>query len=195
MSTEANAIAPMGDVAEELSAVLRTAVPGAHSRVDEDAFRDAMASLPAAVSVVTALDSEGAPRGLTCSAVCSVSVAPPQVLVCINQRNGSLAAIRHSGAFVINILSSASASLSDRFASGLPEKFADVSWRPGANSGLPVLNGFAHAFIECKLAADISAGSHTILVGSVQECGTELESIRPLLYWRRSYGTWLPHES
>lgn len=186
---------PAAEVTRELSAVFRTEVPGAPCRVDGNAFRDAMASLPTAVSVVTALDAQGLPRGLTCSAVCSVSADPPQVLVCINQRNGSLAAIRHSGAFVVNLLSSTSARLSDQFASPMPEKFTDVSWRPAAGSGLPVLDGCAHAFIDCELAADIASGTHTILVGAVQACGTDVESINPLMYWRRSYGTWLPHDS
>lgn len=182
-------------IARELSAVLRTEVPGTRCRVDGDAFREVMASLPTAVSVVTALDSEGSPRGLTCSAVCSVSADPPQVLVCINQRNGSLAAIRHSAAFVVNVLGSTSAGLSDQFASSAAEKFHDVHWRPAPNSGLPVLDGSAHAFIDCELAADITAGSHAILVGAVQACGTDIDSTHPLVYWRRAYGTWLRHES
>jgi len=182
-------------IARRLSAVLRTEVPGTHCRVDGAAFRDVMASLPTAVSVVTALDPEGSPRGLTCSAVCSVSADPPQVLVCINQRNGSLAAIRHSGAFVVNVLGSTSAGLSDQFASSAAEKFNDVHWRPAPSSGLPVLDGSAHAFIDCELAADITAGSHAILVGAVQACGTDMDSLHPLVYWRRAYGTWLRHES
>ncbi|HEX8092701.1 flavin reductase family protein [Jatrophihabitans sp.] len=182
-------------LAGKLSEVFRTEVPGALCRVDGAAFRDVMASLPTAVSVVTAIDPDGAPRGLTCSAVCSVSADPPQVLVCINQRNGSLAAIRHSGAFVVNVLGSTSAGLSDQFASSAAEKFSDVDWRPAPNSGLPVLDGSAHAFIDCELTADITAGSHSILVGAVQACGTDIDSMHPLLYWRRAYGTWLQHES
>lgn len=186
---------PVAALASKLRQVFRTEVPSAHGRVDGADFRNVMASLPTAVSVVTAIDPEGAPRGLTCSAVCSVSADPPQVLVCINQRNGSLAAIRHSGAFVINVLGSTSAGLSDQFASSAAEKFGDVSWRPAPNSGLPVLDGSAHAFIDCELTADITAGSHAILVGTVQACGTDLDSMHPLLYWRRAYGTWLQHES
>lgn len=186
---------PVAALADRLSEVFRTEVPSAPCRVDGASFRDVMASLPTAVSVVTAIDPDGAPRGLTCSAVCSVSADPPQVLVCINQRNGSLAAIRHSGAFVVNVLGSTSAGLSDQFASSAAEKFGDVEWRPAPHSGLPVLVGTAHAFIDCELTADITAGSHAILVGAVQACGTDLDSMHPLLYWRRAYGTWLEHES
>jgi flavin reductase (DIM6/NTAB) family NADH-FMN oxidoreductase RutF len=178
-----------------ITGVFRTEVPCADCRVDGTAFRETMASLPTAVSVVTALDSDGVPRGLTCSAVCSVSADPPQILICVNQRNGSLAAIRHSGAFVVNVLGSSSATLSNRFASPIDEKFADVAWHPAPSSGLPVLDGSAHAFLDCELTADIIAGSHSILVGAVHACGTDLDATHPLLYWRRAYGTWLQDES
>lgn len=188
------AIAEAAELARELGAVLRTQVPNTRALVDGDMFRETMSSLPTAVSVVTALDSGGQPRGLTCSAVCSVSVDPPQVLVCVNQRNGSLSAIRHSGGFVVNVLGASSAGLSNRFASPVAEKFADVSWRPAPNSGLPMLEGVAHAFIDCELTADIAAGTHSILVGAVHACGTDFDAIHPLLYWRRAYGTWLQQD-
>jgi len=173
----------------EISEVFRTEVPGAACRVNGALFRETMASLPTAVSVVTALDADGVPRGLTCSAVCSVSADPPQILICVNQRNGSLAAIRYSGAFVVNVLGSSCASLSNRFASPIAEKFADVAWHPAPHSGLPVLDGSAHAYLDCELTADITAGSHSILIGAVHACGTEVGAMHPLLYWRRSYGT------
>jgi flavin reductase (NADH) len=173
----------------EITEVFRTEVPGATCRVDGAAFRDTMASLPTAVSVVTALDENGMPRGLTCSAVCSVSADPPQILICVNRRNGSLAAIRHSGAFVVNVLGSSCANMSNRFALPIAEKFADVAWHPAPNSGLPVLDGAAHAYLDCELTADITAGSHSILVGAVHACGTEMTVLHPLLYWRRGYGT------
>lgn len=177
-----------------IAEVFRTEVPGAACRVDGAAFRETMASLPTAVSVVTALDENGVPRGLTCSAVCSVSADPPQILICVNQRNGSLAAIRHSGAFVVNVLGSSHAEVSNLFASPVAEKFADVTWHPAPQSGLPVLDESAHAFLDCELTADITAGSHSILVGAVHACGTDMDAMHPLLYWRRSYGTWLENE-
>ena len=188
--TEQMTVRPGTDSAT-IAEVFRTEVPGAECRVDGEAFRETMASLPTAVSVVTALDADGVPRGLTCSAVCSVSADPPQILICVNQRNGSLAAIRHSGAFVVNVLGSNHAEISNLFASPVAEKFAEVTWHPAPQSGLPVLDESAHAFLDCELTADITAGSHSILVGAVHACGTDVDAMHPLLYWRRSYGTWL----
>ncbi|HTZ45888.1 MAG TPA: flavin reductase family protein [Jatrophihabitans sp.] len=188
--TEHMAVRP-GPGSAAIPEVFRTEVPGAACRVDGAAFRETMASLPTAVSVVTALDADGVPRGLTCSAVCSVSAEPPQILICVNQRNGSLAAIRHSGAFVVNILGAGHSQISNLFASPAAEKFAEVSWHAAPSSGLPVLDESAHAFLDCELTADITAGSHSILVGAVHACGADLDAAHPLLYWRRAYGTWL----
>ncbi len=46
-------------------------------------FRDAMASLSAAVNVVTTAGEAGR-CGITATAVCSVTDTPPSVMVCIN---------------------------------------------------------------------------------------------------------------
>ena len=51
--------------------------------VERDLFVEIMASYPAGVAVVTTLDRDGTPRGLTTTAVSSVSAEPPQVLASI----------------------------------------------------------------------------------------------------------------
>ena len=66
-------------------------------------FRDAMASLSAAVNVVTTAGEAGR-CGITATAVCSVTDTPPSVMVCINansamnpvfQGNGKLLSLIH----------------------------------------------------------------------------------------------------
>lgn len=163
--------------------------------VDADRFREAMGSFPTAVSVITAIDEEGVPRGLTCSALCSLSLDPPLVLACVNQRNGSLRAIRHCAGFVVNLLRAGSDRVSARFASGAADKYDGVAWQAGAASGLPHLRDDALAHVDCELVADIGAGSHAILIGRIRACSAEdpdsaERSGTPLVYWRRAYGSW-----
>ena len=166
----------------------------ATAEVDADRFRETMGAFPAAVSVITALDESGDPRGLTCSAFCSVSLEPPLVLACVNQRNGSLRAIRHSNGFVVNLLRSGSDELSARFASAAADKYDGVAWHAGVESGLPHLRD-AVAHLDCELAADIAAGTHAILIGRIRACaaedpGASGHATSPLVYWRRAYGSW-----
>ncbi|MCK9897081.1 flavin reductase family protein [Frankia sp. AgB32] len=154
---------------------------------DVDAFRSMMSLFPAPVSVVTALDDHGRPRGLTCSAVCSLSMDPPLLLACVNRRNRSLEAIRRSGGFVVNLLRAEQHAVSDTFASASPNKFDGVGWEPSPVSGLPVLADAAVS-IDCHLHAEVFAGTHTIVIGLVRRsAGAEAD---PLVYWRRRYGTW-----
>jgi flavin reductase (DIM6/NTAB) family NADH-FMN oxidoreductase RutF/acyl carrier protein len=151
-----------------------------------------MGVFPAPVSVVTALDERGVPRGLTCSAVTSLSMEPASLLVCVNRGNRSLDAIRRSGGFVVNLLRAGRGDVSDVFASRSPHKFAERRWRASPASGLPLLFGDALAFVDCELQTEITAGSHAILIGLVRASGTNLPAHGPLVYWRRAYGGWVP---
>lgn len=54
-----------------------------HSDEQRLRFRDAMASLSAAVNVITTAGDAGR-CGITATAVCSVTDSPPSVMVCIN---------------------------------------------------------------------------------------------------------------
>ena len=173
-------------VAEE---VFRATVTATAGLGDAEQFRETMSAFPAAVSVVTALDEAGAPRGLACSAVVSLSMAPPLLLICVNRRARSLRAIRHSGGFCVNLLRAGRSELSDRFASPSADKFSGVPWRPSPVSGLPWLSGDAAAYVDCRLAAEIEAATHAILIGTVRG-STGAADGEPLLYCRRSYGTW-----
>ena len=49
--------------------------------IDRQTFFDVMASFPSGVAIVTTTTGDGTPRGLTTTAVCSVSADPPTVLV------------------------------------------------------------------------------------------------------------------
>lgn len=173
----------------------RGALPDRAAEVEADAFREAMSAFPAPVSVVTAMDAEGEPRGLTCSAVASLSLEPPTLLVCVNQRNGSLQAIRGSAGFTVNLLRQGRDEVSREFASPSTDKFASVSWRPSPVSGLPWLHRDTLAFVDCRLVGELAVGSHAVLIGlarlsRVAGDATGTEDGGALLYWRRAYGRW-----
>lgn len=171
----------------------RATIPMPGSCATTDDFKEAMRLLPSPVSVVTAMDEQGLPRGLTCSAVCSLSMAPPAMLVCVNRKNRSLDAIRHSRGFVVNLLRAGRMEMSEVFASARPAKFVNTGWRPSPVSGLPLLARDALTFVDCQLQAEIEVGSHAILVGLVRGSGTGTPDGGPLVYWRRSYGGWAAH--
>lgn len=136
--------------------------------VDPALFRAAMARFPGAVTIVTAHHA-GARRGITATAVCSVTADPPSLLACINRKTGTCAAIRAEGRFAVNLLPDPSGPLALRFAgaggaSG-EEKFSEGHWL-GDAAGTPVLANAPVSF-SCALTEAVEAGSHTIFIGRI----------------------------
>src|SRR4051794_9286225 len=157
---------------------------------DETTFRGVMSSSPPGGGGVPALDERGLPRGLPCNAIASVSLAPPQLLVCVDLSCGSLRAIRHSGGFVVNVLSEGAALVSRTFAAPIDDKFGGIAWSPSRCSGLPVLDDHAVAYADCALQREIPAGDHAILIGLLRDGLVPDIERAPLLYWRRGYASW-----
>lgn len=153
-----------------------------------DQFRQVLGHLPTGVTIVTTLDADGRPTGLTASAVTSVSLAPPLILACVSQRAQSYPALAGAGRFAVNVLALGQEGLSRRFATSAPgaEKFDGVAHHPGA-LGLPLLDG-ALAQIECVTVHAYAGGDHTIFVGQVEAAGSsDRAAIEPLLYYRGQY--------
>src|SRR5205085_6098345 len=116
--------------------------------VDRTTFAEIMASFPSGVAIVTTLDESGEPKGLTTSAVASVSAEPPLLLVCVDFTSRTLPALRAGGRFLVNFMRAGTAELCRRFASKAEDKYGSVAWRP-TESGMPLLYEDAIAWAEC----------------------------------------------
>jgi flavin reductase (DIM6/NTAB) family NADH-FMN oxidoreductase RutF len=155
-----------------------------------DLFRSIMGSFPAGVAVVTAVAEDGTPRGLTSNAVCSVSLDPPLLLVCVDRDSNTLAALNHSGSFVVNFLAGGRERLSQWFARKNPDKFRDVDWRPSELAdGAPILSADCVAYAECRTVQEIEAGDHVIFLGEVGG-GDVVIGGAPLIFRRGEYRDW-----
>src|SRR5580704_14113606 len=99
--------------------------------VEPAAFREAMSRLGAAVHVITT-DGPGGKAGTTATAVCSVSDAPPTLLVCLNRRSHTNSAVLQNGVFCVNTLRHDGVEIADLFAgrTGVrgEERFATGEW-------------------------------------------------------------------
>lgn len=157
--------------------------------LDRAQFFAIMGAFPTGVTIVTTLDSDGQPKGLTSNAVCSVSAEPPLMLVCVDKHSNTLAPLRDRKRFVVNYLSAGRGELSNLFASKEPDKFAHVSWRPAAN-GMPLLHTDSIAHAECTITQEIEAGDHYVFLAQVDGGHPPAPGTHPLMYFRRTYGTW-----
>jgi flavin reductase (DIM6/NTAB) family NADH-FMN oxidoreductase RutF len=152
--------------------------------VSSDEFRAALGSFASGVTVVTTKDANGKLLGITVSAFCSVSLAPPMVLICIEKTAGSHYAFEESNVFVVNVLREDDSLMSERFASLIEDKFSGLDFDRGIE-GVPVLKN-ALATLECRVKFSYHGGDHSIFVGEVEN--VEVHGGNPLLYFRSSYG-------
>jgi flavin reductase (DIM6/NTAB) family NADH-FMN oxidoreductase RutF len=137
---------------------------------------------------VTSRDDGGAPVGTTASAVSSLSVTPPLLLVCLERSSQTLAAIRDHEAFAINVLAEGQESLSVNFARrGAGASWEDVRYRLG-RTGNPHLDGVL-AVLDCRLEHCLDGGDHEIVVGRLLALERNGGDLRPLLHYRGSYAS------
>lgn len=150
--------------------------------VSPQEFRSVMARLSAPVTIVTAYDQEGRPRGFTASAVCSLSLDPPLVLVCIARTALCHDVFVAASSFAVNVLRDEHQELAERFtASGIDRfagtGFAGDSWAPHLPDALSVLT--------CSVHATHPGGDHTILVGQVERITASAGE--PLVHFDRRF--------
>lgn len=151
--------------------------------VDATTFRRLLGSFATGVTVATAFDADGAPCGMTASAVASVSMDPPLVLLCVDHDADFHAAISHADRFALNILAAEQGAVSERFAIRGGDKFANVPYT-AAGDDPPRIDG-AIAQIVCEQWQRIEAGDHTVFLGRV--VGGSTRDGAPLLYYRGAY--------
>jgi flavin reductase (DIM6/NTAB) family NADH-FMN oxidoreductase RutF len=135
-----------------------------------DDFRAVMRRFPTGVTIVTTLGDDGKPKGFTANAFASVSLEPPMVLVCVNRLARSHPMIALSEKFCVNILTLEQEEWAVRFAlRDRGDPFEHLAYHPGS-TGSPIIDG-ALGYLDCELAEEHSAGTHTIFLGNVIGCG------------------------
>lgn len=152
--------------------------------MDKDLFRAAMRQVAGAVTIVTTLGPNGDPRGVTATAVCSLTVDPPSVIACINRDTWVGKFAPESGNFCVNVLSRDQQNVAEVFAgrtelSGA-DRFSVGEWS-AAETGAPILND-AIASFDCDLEQAVDFATHVILIGRVLRTVIASRTAEPLVY-------------
>lgn len=151
--------------------------------VDQDVYRDVIGRFASGVTVITTRAGD-ADHGTTASAVSSLSMDPPMLLVCLNRTSSTQAAVLEAGVFAVNILAEDQGELAYRFARKGADKFDGVLVERG-EFGVPLLRD-ALAHLECEIKETVSGGTHTVFLAEVkQAAGREGP---PLTYFRGRFG-------
>lgn len=154
--------------------------------VSAQSFKDALSHWASGVTVVTT-QYEGRPVGITASSLTSVSLDPPQILICVSRKLFTHQAIVQSGFFAVNILGTDHLGWGMRFAGLMPEladRFADIETFQSV-TGAPILPDVL-AWLDCQLRHAYDGGDHAIFVGEVVG-SSATEERSPLLYFNRTW--------
>jgi len=150
--------------------------------------RHALGHFATGVTVVTSLSLAGEPVGTTASAVSSLSLQPPLLLVCLDRASQTLEAIQAHGAFAINVLAEGQQKMSGNFA----RRGAAVSWETVGHrrgrTGSPRLDDVV-AVLDCRLRDCLDGGDHEIVVGRLEELELGHPDQAPLLHYRGAYAS------
>ena len=155
-------------------------------RTLETGFRDAMRRLAGTVTVVTVC-MDGERHGTTATAVTSLSMDPPSLLVCFNRDSRLHGLLAKADSFCVNLLHTDNVDVSRLFASPVSSevRFASGDWR--MEGVAPPWLADAQANIQCAKDKQIDYGSHTIFIGRVLDVRTR-DDVSPLIYCNGGYG-------
>src|SRR3954453_10823652 len=147
-----------------------------------DEFREVISHFATGVTVITALH-DGRSFGTTASAVTSLSLEPPMLLICMNKQSETGRAVALSKRFGVNILGADQVDLAERFAQKGGDKFAGVAVTAG-QWGEPLFDE-ALATLECQVAEETSGGTHYVVLAEVESGAAR--GVVPLAYFRGEF--------
>ncbi len=130
-------------------------------------YRQAMRAFATGVAIVAS--GQGTQRaGCVATAVASLSLTPPSLIVNLQRDGSTLRRLRECGFFSVNFLTEAQESLARRFSGGAhgADRFEEGAWSDAA-SGAPVLAD-ALAALECRVEEVLERFTHAIVIGRVE---------------------------
>lgn len=150
------------------------------NKLDSAEYRRALGCFATGVAVITAVDENGAPVGITVNSFNSVSLDPPLVLWSIADNAGSYETFLAVEHFSVNVLAFDQQDVCERFAKSGTDKFDGLECTTGI-AGVPLLPEYSAAFV-CEREHIYEGGDHKIIVGRVLEF--EDRKTDPLIFYR-----------
>jgi flavin reductase len=149
-------------------------------------FRDAMRRVASTVNVIS-ICVDGQPYGITATAVSSISMDPPSLLVCINRAADVHAKMEDASHFGVNVLHRDQEDIARMFADRQQHALRFSSGWENDCVRPPRLVG-AQATIRCRRIDSHAFGTHSIFIGLVEEVAAR-DDAHPLLYLNGRYLT------
>ena len=163
----------------------------AESAIDPLELRRCLGSFVTGVTVMTVLDAQGKPEGITANSFSSLSLDPPLIVWSLRLSSRSFNTYQNAARFAVNILAEDQVDISNRFAASGVDRFDGVAYTPGLG-GVPLIKGCV-SYLECSLEASYPGGDHVLFVGRVERI--HMHEGRPLAYGSGGYLTVQTHKA
>ncbi len=148
-------------------------------------LRDALGCFVTGVTIVTTMNGNGEPIGLTANSFTSVSLDPPLILFSLAKTSANLETFEKAGKFAVNVNHIGQQPVAGKFASRDVARFDGVDWALREEGGSPILAGSLASF-DCTTHAVHDGGDHLIFIGHVNHASFEPHR-DPLLYFRGKF--------
>jgi len=156
--------------------------------MDQDLFKQGMSKLAGGVTLITTGTGDQR-RGITATAVCSLSVSPPSLIACANKATGTGQSINESGKFAVCVLGEQHQDIAMVFAGATgingAERFAHGEWVDHEN-GVPYLKDAVASFI-CDVDVTMPYGSHYAFAGKVADVIVPAAALPPIAWLGASF--------
>lgn len=146
-------------------------------------LKDALGRFVTGIAVAACRNGNGEIKAITVNSFTSVSLDPPLVLWCLENRASTYTSFMGADAYSVNVLRADQRAVADHFAGYLPDPVKEDEFETWV-TGAPVMKERLAAF-DCKIVARHDAGDHVILVGEV----VRFDSVngKPLIYYASNY--------
>jgi flavin reductase (DIM6/NTAB) family NADH-FMN oxidoreductase RutF len=143
-------------------------------------FKRAMRRLASTVTIISTADANGNRYGMTATAVNSLTMDPPSLLICANQSASIHDPLTGRGRFCVNVLTTEHEELVSAFSGRLKgdARFGVGEWHD--ENGIPYLEG-AQCNLFCDVDRIVPFSTHSVIIGRVSAVRVE-EGISPLIY-------------
>ena len=145
-------------------------------------LRNVLSKFATGVTVVSTIDYDGKPVGMTANSFTSVSLDPPLVLWNIGINQPSYDTFLKANGYSVNILSKDQKHICNLFSSSVDDKFNDIDYILSDN-GFPIIQK-SLAWFDCLKWNNYPGGDHQILVGEVKNFYANEND--PLIFWNGS---------
>ena len=145
-------------------------------------LRNVLSKFATGVTIVSTIDDDGKPVGMTVNSFTSVSLDPPLVLWNIGINQPSYDIFLNAKGYSVSILSKDQKDICNLFSSSVENKFNNIDFVLSDN-GFPIIQK-SLAWFDCLKWNNYPGGDHQILVGEV--INFQANENDPLIFWNGS---------